>query len=95
MTARDSRNEVMDRAIRRLGILEHLFIGMAAVAALVAGAMVAWLLGQAFDLPFRPTWAVSALLLFILPGGISLWRVRRDRPRTRAGDTVDHQRDRA
>ena len=50
MSARDSRNEVMDRAIRRLGILEHLFIGMAAVAALVAGAMVAWLLGLVADM---------------------------------------------
>ncbi len=93
MSARESRSEVMDRAIRRLGILEHLFIGMAAVAALVAGAMVAWLLGQAFELPFRPTWAVSALLLFILPGGISLWRVRRDRPRRRVERTEEQQRD--
>lgn len=78
MSGNESRNEVMDRAIRRLGILEHLFLGLAAVAALVAGALVAWLLGQAFELPFRPTWAVSALLLFILPGGVSFWRVRRD-----------------
>jgi len=70
-------NEVMDRAIRRLGILEALFLLLAAVAALVAGALVAWLLGQSLGLPFRPTWAVSSLTLFILPGGISIWRVRR------------------
>jgi uncharacterized membrane protein len=80
----ETRNEVMERAIRRLGVLEHLFIGLAAVAALVAGALVAWLLGQAFGLPFRPTWAASALLLFVLPGGVSYWRVRRDHPRVRA-----------
>ncbi|UCC26277.1 MAG: DUF2269 family protein [Gemmatimonadales bacterium] len=95
MNARESRNEVMERAIRRLGILEHLFIGLAAVAALVAGALVAWLLGQAFGLSFRPTWAVSALLLFILPGGISIWRVRRHSPRIRAEDSAEHSRDRA
>ena len=83
----DSRNQVMDRAIRRLGVLEHLFIGLAAVAALIAGALVAWLLGQAFGLPFRPTWAASALLLFILPGGISWWRVRRDDRMVRADRT--------
>lgn len=73
----DRGNEVMDRAIRRLGVLEALFLLMAAGAALVAGALVAWLLVQALGLPFRPTWAAASLILFILPGGISLWRVRR------------------
>lgn len=78
-------NEVMDRAIRRLGILEALFLLLAAGAALLAGALVAWLLVQALGLPFRPTWAVASLALFILPGGISLWRVRRaDAARRRA-----------
>ena len=70
--------EVMERAIRRLGILEHLFIGLAALSALVAGALVAWLLGQAVGLPFRPTWAASAILLFIIPAGISYWKARRE-----------------
>lgn len=77
MSGEESRSEVMQRAIRRLGILEHLFIGLAALAALVAGALVAWLLGQAFGLPFRPTWAVASIVLFVVPGGVSWWRVRR------------------
>jgi uncharacterized membrane protein YqjE len=73
----ESRNEVMARAIRRIGVLEQILLLMAALGALAAGALVAWLLGQAFGWAFRPTWAVSALLLFILPAGISQWRVRR------------------
>ncbi|MDT8340176.1 MAG: hypothetical protein RQ751_01570 [Longimicrobiales bacterium] len=80
--------EVVERAIWRLGVLEHLFIGLAAVAALVAGLLVAWLLRQAFGLPFRPTWAVSALVLFLLPGGISYWKVRRQ---DRASRTAAHE----
>jgi len=83
-TDRKQGNEVMERAIWRLWVLENLFIGLAAVSALVAGALVAWILWQAFGLPFRPTWAASALLLFILPGGFSWWRVRRQDARSRA-----------
>lgn len=80
-----SGNEVMQRAIRRLGVLETLFLLLAAAAALVAGALVAWLLGQAVGFPFRPTWAVSALLLFLLPGGASYWRARREAAAERQG----------
>jgi predicted lysophospholipase L1 biosynthesis ABC-type transport system permease subunit len=72
----------MQRAIRRLGVLEQLFLLLAAVGALVAGALVAWLLGQALGLPFRPTWAISALTLFVVPAVISFLGVRRnERPR--------------
>ena len=81
----NSGNAVMQRAIRRLGILETLFLLLAAVAALFAGALMAWLLGQGFGLPFRPTWAASALLLFLLPGGISYWRARREAAVERQG----------
>ncbi|MDT8369593.1 MAG: hypothetical protein RQ745_10335 [Longimicrobiales bacterium] len=70
--------EVADRAIRRLNLLEHLFLMVAAGAALVAGLLVAWLLSQSLGWNFRTTWAVSALLLFILPAGVSGWRVRRE-----------------
>ncbi|HSG46318.1 MAG TPA: hypothetical protein VLA43_00760 [Longimicrobiales bacterium] len=85
--------EVMERAIWRLWVLENLFIALAAVSALVAGALVAWLLGQAFGLPFRPTWAASALLLFILPGGLSWGRVRRDDARSGAERTQAESRE--
>lgn len=70
--------EVMERAIRRLGVLEYLFLGLAAIAALVAGALVAWLLQQEIGWNFRVTWAATAMLLFLIPGFISWWRVRKD-----------------
>jgi len=70
--------EVADRAIRRLNLLEHLFLMVAAGAALLAGLLLAWLLSQSVDAPFRTTWAISSLVLFLLPAGISWVRVRRD-----------------
>jgi uncharacterized membrane protein len=68
----------MDRAIRRLGVLEWLFLGLAAVGALLAGALIAWLLQQSLGWSFRVTWAVAALLLFVVPGSISWFRLRRE-----------------
>jgi len=70
--------EVAERAIRRLNLLEHLFLMVAAGAALLAGLLVAWLLSQSVEAPFRTTWAVSSLILFLLPAGVSWLRVRRD-----------------
>lgn len=70
--------EVADRAIRRLNVLEHLFLLVAAGSALLAGLLVAWLLSQSVGAPFRITWAVSALLLFLVPAGLSSIRVRRE-----------------
>ncbi len=70
--------QVADRAIRRLNVLEHVFLMVAAGAALLAGLLVAWLLSQSVGAPFRLTWAVSALLMFLLPAGISWIRVRRE-----------------
>ena len=97
MTESESGNEVMERAIFRLGVLEFLFLGLAAVGALMAGALVAWLLGQGLGLPFRPTWAASALLLFLIPGVISYWRVRREEAaadrRRRSRGAHDEKRD--
>ncbi len=73
-----STNEVMDRAIRRLGVLEWLFLALAAAGALLAGALVAWILQQSVGWSFRVTWAVTALLLFVVPGSISWLRLRRE-----------------
>jgi uncharacterized membrane protein len=70
--------EVAERAIRRLNVLEHLFLLVAAGAALLAGLLVAWLLSQSAGAPFRATWAVSALVLFLVPAGMSSIRVRRE-----------------
>jgi len=70
--------EVADRAIRRLNVLEHVFLMVAAGAALLAGLLVAWLLSQSVGAPFRLTWAISALVMFLLPAGLSWLRVRRE-----------------
>ena len=86
----DGTRSEMDQAIKRLGVLEQLFLMIAAVTALIAGALVAWLVGQAFGTPYRPTWAVSSLALFLIPGGLSWWRVRREQ---RAEDARRSDRD--
>lgn len=68
--------EVMERAIRRLNILEYVILGAAALLALVGGALVAWLLGEVAEVPFRISWLVASLLLFVVPGGIVYARER-------------------
>ncbi|HEX9885315.1 MAG TPA: hypothetical protein VGA70_02465 [Longimicrobiales bacterium] len=68
--------QVAGRAIRRLGILEVMLLGGAMALALVAGALVAFVLDASLGWPFRPTWAAASLLLFILPGALTLRRHR-------------------
>jgi hypothetical protein len=65
----EAARKVMERAIWRLNILEYVIIAGALLLALVGGALVAWVLHAAWAMPFRLTWAVSSLLLFIVPGG--------------------------
>lgn len=66
----DITRDVMERAIRRLNVLEYVILGLAALLALVGGALVGWLLNETLDIPFRLGWALAALLLFIVPGAI-------------------------
>jgi uncharacterized membrane protein len=75
--ARQAR-KVVARAIRRLDILE--WVGFAAAAGLAIGGgwAVAWLLQAPTGLAFRPTWVVASLVLFVVPGGISLMLMRRE-----------------
>ena len=68
---------MMEAAIRRLNALEYVILGIAMVLALLAGALAAWMVENLFGAPFRPTWAVSSLLFFIVPGWIVLRRERR------------------
>lgn len=69
-------------AIQRLNVIEYVMLGMAGVLALLAGALVAWGLQSAAGFPFRPSWFVSSLLFFIVPGVIVLGRERRLLART-------------
>ena len=65
---RQVAREVMNRAIRRLSILEGLiFIGAAGAAAL-GGLLAAFLANSAFGWSFWASWLVASLLLLILPG---------------------------
>ena len=70
--AEKARTEETRKAMRwtlqRLNILEYLILFFALVLALVGGLMVAWILNASLALPFRSTWAVASLLLFIVPG---------------------------
>ncbi len=67
----------MNRAIRRLGILEWVMLALAAAAALAGGWLVAWLVRD-LGLPFQLTWTLAAILLFALPGFSVLAREHRE-----------------
>jgi predicted lysophospholipase L1 biosynthesis ABC-type transport system permease subunit len=59
----------MRRALWRLSVLEYLILVLALLLALAGGALVAWILETAASFPFRWTWGLTSLLLFIVPGG--------------------------
>jgi len=69
---------VAHRAIRRLDILEWVILGGAGFFALLGGGLVALMMRDLLNLPMRPTWVISAILLFAVPGLLALRRVRRD-----------------
>ena len=65
-------------------------IGGGAVLALVMGAVVAMVLSGIVGLAFRTTWIVASLVLFVVPGAITIIMIRRDAradARARADDT--------
>ena len=70
---------VMNRAIRRLNLLETILLGAAAIAALAGGWLAALLARSAFGFPFRTTWLVSSLLLFVIPGALAWTMEKRGR----------------
>ncbi|TVP75335.1 MAG: hypothetical protein EA352_08465 [Gemmatimonadales bacterium] len=75
----DGTREEMDRAIRRLDVLEWLILLMAVGLAVLGGAAVAFLLSAGTDLAFRPLWALTSILLLAVPGGIVWIQTRRSR----------------
>ena len=83
--AKEARR-IADRAIRRLDILEYVILLAAALMALLGGALVAWLLTALAGFSFRITWAISSLLLFVIPGGsVYLREFRRGNGRPDSG----------
>lgn len=70
--------EVASRAVKRLDILEWVILFVAAVLSAGAGALVALLVAPPLGVSFRTTWVVASLLIFGVPGWISIRRVRRE-----------------
>ena len=92
--AEDARaaRKVMNRAIRRLNVLEWLLLGAAAIASLAGGWLAAVLGRSALGLPFRGTWMTASVLLFLIPGTIAWMAERRSRRAEAGTDSVqDHE----
>jgi|GEM_PF-1433953 len=83
--------EEMERAIRRLNVLEYVILGFAVLVALGGGAAVAYILSAGTDLPFRPTWIVLSLLLLIIPGALVFGRDHMKHRTPRGGDDALHR----
>jgi uncharacterized membrane protein len=87
--------EITARAIRRLDILEWLIFAGAAGLAVVGGGLLALLLAGPLGFDFRPTWLVSSLVLFVIPGAIAVNTLRRDeRRRAQRLEQLREERDR-
>jgi uncharacterized membrane protein len=80
--------DVAAQAARRLAWIEWVIYGAAAVLAVAAGALVALLVTRPLGLPFRPTWMVASMLLFVVPAFVSFRRERRAR-RSRLSPNTD------
>ncbi len=68
--------EEMERAIRRLNVLEYLILAAAFILALGGGGAVAYILSAGTSLPFRLTWAIITVLLLVVPGLLVFGRDR-------------------
>lgn len=65
--------EALGRAIRRLDVLEFVILGAIAVLSLLGGGLIALLAVQVLDVPFRITWGVASILVFVIPAAL-VWR---------------------
>ncbi len=78
----------LQRAARRLNILELIVLGAAVIASAAGGWVAALLAGRAFGLPFRATWVGASLALFVVPAAVAFLMDRRRR-KTRTGAVRD------
>lgn len=85
--------EITSRAIRRLDILEWVILAGAAGLALAGGAALSWLIHEPIGLGFRTTWTVASLTLFVVPGGITLAKLKRDERKRTLDVNRGHQKD--
>lgn len=75
--------ETVHRAIRRLNVLEYVILTVVVLLSLAGGALLAFLANSLVGVPFRITWAVASVLIFVIPAAI-VWgkevRVPKDAP---------------
>lgn len=69
---------VAQRAIRRLDVLEWVIFAVGAALATLGGVVVAGMLSAMAGWDFRSVWIGASLLLFIVPGTVTIVRIRRD-----------------
>lgn len=75
----------MERAIRRLNTFEYLLVGGAVLVAVIAGAIVAYLIHTLTGFPFFYSWVALSILFLVVPALFAILRERttvgdRDRP---------------
>lgn len=63
----EGTREEMQRAIRRLHVLEYLILLAVAVLAVGGGALAAFVLSAGTDLPFGFTWVTISVVLVVVP----------------------------
>lgn len=85
--------QVTRRAIRRLDIFEWVVLAGALGIAAAGGYGVAWLIAPQMGLDFRTTWIATALLLFVVPGGIAIIRMNRNERTSTLDQTVHREED--
>lgn len=81
----------LNRAARRLNILELIVLGAAIIASTAGGWLAALLAGRAFGFPFRTTWVVASLALFAIPALVAFLveKRRQTTPARPARDETD------
>ena len=81
----------LNRAARRLNILELIILSAAAIAALAGGWLAALLASRAFGFSFRMTWVLASLALFVIPALVAILVERRRKAihAKAAGDKTD------
>lgn len=69
---------VTRRAIKRLDILEWVILFAGVGLAMFGGAVVAWIFAGMAGWDFRTTWIGASIVLFVVPGGIAVIKIRRE-----------------
>ena len=78
----------LQRAARRLNILEFIILGAAIIASVAGGWLAALLAGRALGFPFRTTWVGASLALFGIPALVA-FLVEKRRQKTPAQPARD------